>query len=224
MRKPVIAIDGYSSTGKSSISKIIAQKLGLVHLDTGALYRGITYFALQNCTDEAGEIDLALLFSRLEDIKLDFKPVGQELVLFLNGQDLITEIRTNEVSQNVSLIASQKEIRDFLLEAQRKMAENGGVIMDGRDIGTVILPQADFKFFLTATVEERTKRRFLELKNLGIETDEQTVRDNLVARDKADSEREVAPLKKAENAIVIDNTNFTKKETIALILSYLKDF
>ena len=115
-------------------------------------------------------------------------------------------------------------MRDFLLDSQRSMAEKGGVIMDGRDIGTVILPQADFKFFLTASIEERTKRRFLELKGLGIETDENTVRENLVSRDKTDSERAVAPLKKAEDAIVIDNSNFTKIETIDLILSHLNHF
>ena len=224
MRKPVIAIDGYSSTGKSSISKIIAQKLGLVHLDTGALYRGITYFALNNCKGVDGEINLPDLFNRFNEIKLEFKPIDTELVMFLNGQDISTEIRTTEVSENVSLIALQKEVRDFLLDAQRQMAEKGGIIMDGRDIGTVILPNADFKFFLTASVEERTKRRFLELKGLGIETDENKVRENLISRDKTDSEREVAPLKKAEDAIVIDNSNFTKHETIDLILSYLNDF
>lgn len=224
MRKPVIAIDGYSSTGKSSISKIIAQKLGLVHLDTGALYRGITYFALNNCVGDDGEINLPQLFKRFSEINLEFKPVDTELVMFLNGQDISTAIRTNEISQNVSLIASQKEVRDFLLDAQREMAKKGGVIMDGRDIGTVILPDADFKFFLTASIQERTKRRFLELKGLGIETDENIVRENLAARDKADSEREVAPLKKAYDAIVIDNSDFTKMETVDLILSYLKEF
>ncbi|MDP2453924.1 MULTISPECIES: (d)CMP kinase [unclassified Kaistella] len=223
MRKPVIAIDGYSSTGKSSISKIIAQKLGLVHLDTGALYRGITYFALKNCLGPDGQINLPELFSRFNKIDLEFKPIDTELVMFLNGKDISTEIRTNEISEKVSLIALQKEVRDFLLDAQRSMAEKGGVIMDGRDIGTVILPNADFKFFLTASVEERTKRRFLELKGLGIETDETTVRENLLSRDKTDSEREVAPLKKAEDAIVIDNSNFTKNETVDLILSYLND-
>lgn len=224
MRKPVIAIDGYSSTGKSSISKIIAQKLGLVHLDTGALYRGITYFALNNCIGKDGEINLPELFSRFNEIELKFKPVNEELVMFLNGEDISKQIRSNEVSENVSLIALQKEVRDFLLDAQRKIAEKGGVIMDGRDIGTVILPNADFKFFLTASVEERTKRRFLELKNLGLDTDENTVRENLLSRDKTDSEREVAPLKQAGDAIVIDNSDFTKYETIDMILSYLKDF
>ena len=224
MRKPVIAIDGYSSTGKSSISKIIAQKLGLVHLDTGALYRGITYFALNNCIGSDGEINLPDLFNRFDEIELEFKPIDLELVMFLNGEDISKEIRATEVSENVSLIALQKEVRDFLLDAQRSIAEKGGVIMDGRDIGTVILPTADFKFFLTASVEERTKRRFLELKRLGIKTNENTVRENLISRDKTDSEREVAPLRKAEDAILIDNSNFTKDETIDLILSYLNDF
>jgi cytidylate kinase len=224
MRKPVIAIDGHSSTGKSSISKIIAQKLGLVHLDTGALYRGITFFALNNCLGENGQIDLPQLFNKFNEIQLEFKPIDTELGMFLNGKDISTEIRTNEISQNVSLIASQKEVRDFLLDAQRQMAEKGGVIMDGRDIGTVILPNADFKFFLTASIEERTKRRFLELQSLGLDTDKTAVRENLISRDKTDSEREFAPLKKAEDAILIDNSNFTKNETIDLILSYLTEF
>lgn len=221
MRKPVIAIDGYSSTGKSSISKIIAHQLGIVHLDTGALYRGITYFAIKNCISEDGSINLENLFQRFDEITLEFKQVEDELIVLLNGTDISKEIRANEVSQHVSLIARQKKVRDFLLDKQRKIAANGGVIMDGRDIGTIILPNADYKFFLTASIDERTKRRFLELQKLGIETDEDTVRKNLVERDRIDSEREVAPLKQADDAIVIDNTTLTKKETIDLILSHI---
>lgn len=223
MRKPVIAIDGYSSTGKSSISKIIAQELGLVHMDTGALYRGITYFALQNCSNKDGEINLPELFSRLNEIQLEFKPIDKELVIFLNGKDISQQIRSNEVAAHVSLIACQKEVRDFLLETQREIAKKGGVILDGRDIGTVVLPNADYKFFLTASVEERTRRRFMELQSLGIETDEMSVMQNLTSRDKTDSEREVAPLRKADDAILIDNTHLSKKETIALIISHLHD-
>jgi cytidylate kinase len=221
MRKPVIAIDGYSSTGKSSISKIIAHQLGIVHLDTGALYRGITYFAIKNCISEDGSINLENLFQRFDEITLEFKQVEDELIVLLNGTDISKEIRANEVSQHVSLIARQKKVRDFLLDKQRKIAADGGVIMDGRDIGTIILPNADYKFFLTASIDERTKRRFLELQKLGIETDEDTVRKNLVERDRIDSEREVAPLKQADDAIVIDNTALTKKETIDLILSHI---
>ena len=223
MRKPVIAIDGYSSTGKSSISKIIAQKLGLVHMDTGALYRGVTYFANTCCQNEDGKINLQGLFENLDKIKLEFRNINDELILFLNGKDISREIRTNEVSSNVSLIASQKEVRDFLMETQRSIAEKGGVILDGRDIGTVVLPNADYKFFLTASVVERTRRRFKELTILGIKTDEKSVKENLIYRDKTDSEREVAPLKKADDAILIDNTNLDKRQTIDLILSHIHD-
>lgn len=216
-------MDGYSSTGKSSISKIIAQKLGLIHLDTGALYRGITFFALTECLNENNEIELNLLFSKLNEIHLDFREINDELALFLNDKNISAEIRSNQVSSNVSLIACQKEVRDFLLNMQRQIAKNGGVILDGRDIGTVVLPDADFKFFLTASLEERTKRRYLELQSLGIATTEEEVLRNLSTRDKIDSEREIAPLKKADDAILIDNTFKTKTETIEEILSYIND-
>lgn len=222
MKKPVIAIDGYSSTGKSSISKIIADQLGLIHMDTGALYRGVTWYALQHCLNENGEIDLNALFSSFDQIKLEFKNNDGTLILFLNDMDISKEIRTNIVSDNVSLVAKQKEVRDFLLQSQRTLAEKGGVIMDGRDIGTVVLPNADYKFFLTASIDERTHRRFLELKGLGIEADKEQVKQNLIERDKIDSEREIAPLKQAEDAIVIDNSELTKEETIELILSHIE--
>ncbi|MDN3693378.1 (d)CMP kinase [Chryseobacterium tructae] len=222
MKKPVIAIDGYSSTGKSSISKIIADKLGLIHMDTGALYRGVTWFALQHCLNEDGRINLNTLFSSLDQIQLEFKNNDGALILYLNNVDISKEIRTNEVSDNVSLVAKQKEVRDFLLQSQRSLAEKGGVIMDGRDIGTVVLPNADYKFFLTASIDERTNRRFLELKGLGIEADKEQVKQNLIERDKIDSEREIAPLKQAEDATVIDNSELTKEQTIELILSYIE--
>jgi len=223
MKKPVIAIDGYSSTGKSSISKIIAQKLGIIHLDTGALYRGVTWFALQNCLNEGGSIDLEKLFTSFNEIELEFKNDNGELVLFLNHIDISKAIRTNEVSENVSFVAKQKEVRDFLLQSQRSLAEKGGIIMDGRDIGTVVLPNADYKFFLTASIDERTKRRYQELLSLGIEADEEQVKKNLIIRDKIDSEREIAPLKQADDAVVIDNTNLSKRETIDSILSYIQN-
>jgi cytidylate kinase len=222
MKKPVIAIDGYSSTGKSSISKIIADKLGLIHMDTGALYRGVTWYALQHCLDENGGIDLNTLFSSLDQISLEFKNNHGTLILFLNDTDISKEIRTNIVSDNVSLVAKQKEVRDFLLQSQRTLAEKGGVIMDGRDIGTVVLPNADYKFFLTASIDERTNRRFLELQGLGIEADKEQVKQNLIERDKIDSEREIAPLKQADDATVIDNSELTKEETIELILSHIE--
>lgn len=221
MKKPVIAIDGYSSTGKSSISKVIADKLGLIHLDTGALYRGVTWFALQNCMAEDNTIDLQKLFNSFDEIELEFRNNDGELVLYLNHIDISKQIRTNEVSDNVSIVAKQKEVRDFLLQSQRSLAEKGGIIMDGRDIGTVVLPNADYKFFLTASIDERTNRRYFELAGLGIKADREQVKQNLIERDKIDSEREIAPLKQAEDAIVIDNTALTKEETIDMILSHI---
>lgn len=223
-RKPVIAIDGYSSTGKSSISKVIARKLGLIHLDTGALYRAITYFALQNCLRDDKSVDTNTLFSCLEKLDLEFKEVECDLELYLNGKDISKQIRTSEVSDYVSFIAKQPEVREFLLQTQRSIAANGGIIMDGRDIGTTVLPDADYKFFLTASVDERTRRRHRELTEMGEITDELSVKENLIKRDKIDSEREISPLKQAADAILIDNTLINKEQTIALILSYIKPF
>lgn len=221
-KKPVIAIDGFSSTGKSSISKKIAKKLDLIHIDTGALYRGITFFALENCLNDQQEIDIKSLFSKLNEIHLEFRPNHQILELYLNGKNINKEIRELRVSKNVSIVAKQPEIRDFLLDFQRNLAAKGGVIMDGRDIGTVILPNADFKFFVTASPEERARRRHLQLQNAGTEASYEEVFQNLITRDKIDSERDVAPLKQADDAILIDNTFLNKEETIALILSYIE--
>jgi len=223
-KKPVIAIDGFSSTGKSSISKIIAKRLGLIHMDTGALYRGITFYAIQNCADNDGNIDLQKLISSLPKINLEFQNIDGELILFLNGKNIDKEIRFPQVSDNVSQVAKEADVRNFLLKTQRDIAEKGGVIMDGRDIGTVVLPNADYKFFMTASQDERARRRFLELELAGEKTDVETVKQNLISRDKIDSEREVSPLKQADDAILIDNTNINKEETIELILSYVKKF
>ena len=218
----VIAIDGFSSTGKSSISKVVADTLGLIHIDTGAMYRAITLFGLRNFKDEKQEIDLSKLLQNLNEISLEFRENSGKLEIYLNGENVSKEIRTTEVSDNVSFIAKQPEVRERLVVLQRNIAEKQGVIMDGRDIGTVVLPNADYKFFLTASADERARRRFLELQSLGIETTIEEVKQNLIERDRIDSEREISPLKQAEDAILIDNTNLTKEETIDLILSYIK--
>lgn len=220
-RKPVIAMDGFSSTGKSSISKEIAKKLGLIHLDTGALYRGITYYAISNCRSKEMAIDLEKLYSQFDQIELEFRQNENELELYLNGHNIAMEIRSPEVSDYVSFIAKQAPVRDFLLSTQRQIAKKGGVIMDGRDIGTTVLPEADYKFFLTASIDERTNRRYLELLSFGQQTSKEEVKKNLARRDKMDSEREVSPLRQAEDAILIDNTTLTKEQTIALILSHI---
>ena len=218
----VIAIDGFSSTGKSSISKVVADTLGLIHIDTGAMYRAMTLFGLRNFKDEKQEIDLSKLLQNLNEISLEFRENSGKLEIYLNGENVSKEIRTTEVSDNVSFIAKQPEVRERLVVLQRDIAEKQGVIMDGRDIGTVVLPNADYKFFLTASADERARRRFLELQSLGIETTIEEVKQNLIERDRIDSEREISPLKQAEDAILIDNTNLNKEETIDLILSYIK--
>lgn len=218
----VIAIDGFSSTGKSSISKVVADTLGLIHIDTGAMYRAITLFGLRNFKDEKQEIDLSKLLQNLNEISLEFRENSGKLEIYLNGENVSKEIRTTEVSDNVSFIAKQPEVRERLVVLQRDIAEKQGVIMDGRDIGTVVLPNADYKFFLTASADERARRRFLELQSLGIETTIEEVKQNLIERDRIDSEREISPLKQAEDAILIDNTNLNKEETIDLILSCIK--
>ena len=218
----VIAIDGFSSTGKSSISKVVADTLGLIHIDTGAMYRAITLFGLRNFKDKKQEIDLPKLLQNLNEISLEFRENSGKLEIYLNGENVSKEIRTTEVSDNVSFIAKQPEVRERLVVLQRDIAEKQGVIMDGRDIGTVVLPNADYKFFLTASADERARRRFLELQSLGIETTIEEVKQNLIERDRIDSEREISPLKQAEDAILIDNTNLNKEKTIDLILSYIK--
>lgn len=218
----VIAIDGFSSTGKSSISKVVADTLGLIHIDTGAMYRAITLFGLRNFKNEKQEIDLSKLLQNLNEISLEFRENSGKLEIYLNGENVSKEIRTTEVSDNVSFIAKQPEVRERLVVLQRDIAEKQGVIMDGRDIGTVVLPNADYKFFLTASADERARRRFLELQSLGIEITIEEVKQNLIERDRIDSEREISPLKQAEDAILIDNTNLNKEETIDLILSYIK--
>lgn len=218
----IIAIDGFSSTGKSSISKVIAEKLDLIHIDTGAMYRAITLFALRNCKKE-NTIDINELVSRLDEIALEFRQENGVLQIYLNDENVSREIRETYVSDKVSEVAKQPEVRALLVKLQREIGKKNGVVMDGRDIGTVVFPDADYKFFLTASAEERARRRTLELQSMGIEANYEEVKQNLIERDKVDSEREVSPLKQAEDAILIDNTELNKEETIDLILSYIKN-
>ena len=215
--KIIIAVDGYSSTGKSSISKAIADALGLIHIDTGAMYRAITLFALRNFRTKNGEIDLEKLLQHLDEISLDFREEEGALQIYLNK-----EIRESIVSEHVSEVAKEPKVRGLAVEQQRKMVGKLGLIMDGRDIGTVVFPDADYKFFLTASVDERARRRTLEMESMGMETNFDEVKQNLIERDRIDSEREISPLKQADDAILIDNTELNKEQTIALILSYIQ--
>ena len=206
MKKPfVIAIDGASSTGKSTLAKGLAKALGFAHVDSGAMYRGITLYAQQNGLLVNNKLNTKALLSQLDDINLRFE--GN--TFWLNGVDVSTEIRSMQVSEAVSLVATIPEIRSFLVAQQRIMGTNQSVVMDGRDIGTVVFPKADLKLFLVADVNIRAQRRFDELNTQNISSSLDEVRNNLVERDHLDSTRADSPLVQAADAILLDATQFT---------------
>jgi cytidylate kinase len=206
MKKPfVIAIDGASSTGKSTLAKGLAKALDFAHVDSGAMYRGITLYAQQNGLLINNRLNTKALLSQLDDINLRFE--GDNF--WLNGVDVSTEIRSMQVSEAVSLVATIPEIRFFLVAQQRIMGTNQSVVMDGRDIGTVVFPKADLKLFLVADVNIRAQRRFDELNTQNAPTTVAEVRNNLVERDHLDSTRADSPLVQADDAILLDATQFT---------------
>jgi len=206
MKKPfVIAIDGASSTGKSTLAKGLAKALDFAHVDSGAMYRGITLYAQQNGLLVNNKLNTKALLSQLDDINLRFE--GD--TFWLNGVDVSTEIRSMQVSEAVSLVATIPEIRSFLVAQQRIMGMNQSVVMDGRDIGTVVFPKADLKLFLVADVNIRAQRRFDELNTQNAPTTVAEVRNNLVERDHLDSTRADSPLVQADDAIQLDATQFT---------------
>ncbi len=215
----IIAIDGYSATGKSSISKEVAKKLDFTHIDTGAMYRAITWYAMQHHFAN-NSFNFNDLITKLPTLKLSFE--NDEM--YLNGKNIESEIRKPEVSKNSSEIAKIKEIRDFLVAIQRKMAENGNIVMDGRDIGSVVFPDAEIKIFLTASLEERARRRFLQLQKVGNEelTVEQ-VMENIKTRDEIDTTRAIAPLQLVDDAILVDNTHINFEETVEEILKIINE-
>ena len=206
MKKPfVIAIDGASSTGKSTLAKGLAKALGFAHVDSGAMYRGVTLYAQQHDLLENKKLKTENLLSQLDDIHLRFE--GDNF--WLNGVDVSAEIRSMQVSEAVSLVAAIPEVRTFLVAQQRIMGANQSVVMDGRDIGTVVFPKADIKLFLTADVNIRAQRRFDELSAQNTLTSVAEVRNNLAERDHLDSTRAESPLVQAADAIVLDATQYT---------------
>ncbi len=215
----IIAIDGYSSCGKSTIAKALAKLLSLPYIDTGAMYRAVTYYFLKHNIDYTKEIQV---YDALNAIDLKFKREGENNILYLNDQALIDELRSMEVSGLVSEVSTLPEVRIKMVTLQQQMADHGAV-MDGRDIGTVVFPKADFKFFLIADPKVRAQRRYDELKVKGQEVPLDDIIDNLAHRDHIDSTREHSPLRKASDAIEIDNSNYTKEEQLELILSYIND-
>ena len=214
MKKITIAIDGHSSCGKSTMAKNLAREIGYVYVDTGAMYRAVTLFALRNSLFNAdGTIKEDELRARLDDIHIEQKLTSYSTVnTFLNGENVEREIRTMEVSSHVSPIATLPFVREKLVEQQQQMGANGGIVMDGRDIGTVVFPNAELKIFVTASAEVRAMRRFKELQEKGIPADYDDILKNVVERDRIDSTRAVSPLRQADDALVLDNSNVTIAE------------
>ncbi len=211
-----IAIDGTSGSGKSTTAKIIARKLGLIPVDTGAMYRAVTLKVLRAgvpVEDEQKVVEIA------NNTDIDQKVINGSIRTFLDGEDVSEAIRTPEVSRWVSIVSAYPGVRRRLVELQRKIAEKGGVVLDGRDIGTVVLPDADFKFFMVASLEERARRRMKELQEKGINVSFEEVLKELKTRDEIDSSRESSPLRKAPDAIVIDTSNLTISQQVDLIIS-----
>ncbi len=207
-----IAIDGPSGAGKSSAAKALAKKLGYLYIDTGALYRAIGLFCIRQGV--ADMKDAEQVTPMLDGIDVSLRFVEGEQRVYLNGEDVSDQIRTQPVAQAASDVSAHPPVRAFLLDLQRKMAAENNVLMDGRDIGTVILPNADVKFFLTADARARAKRRTLELQAKGIEADFDTVLREIEQRDANDSSRATAPLKAAEDAILVDNSEMDQEQTV----------
>jgi cytidylate kinase len=214
MKKNIkIALDGHSSCGKSTLAKQLAAHYGFLFIDTGAMYRAVTLYALENALIASdGEINLEKLRTGLENIKISFQRVDKQNHTFLNGKDVEKEIRLLEVSKNVSKISAVAFVREKLVDFQRKISENSSVVMDGRDIGTVVFPNAEVKFFVTATPDVRAQRRYKELLEKGEQVDFEQIKQSIINRDLLDSTREVSPLKKADDAIVLDNSDMTKEQ------------
>ena len=212
----VIAIDGYASTGKSTLAKMLSQHFNLNFIDSGALYRAVTLFALEGSFLKDNYFDQVALESAFEKLSLDFEPDTR--FLFLNGENISNKIRLPRVSDHVSSIAALPIVRKFLLHQQRKMANEKGLVMDGRDIGTIVFPNADHKFFFTARPEVRARRRYEELIKQGQEITFDEVLNNLIHRDKTDVGRDIAPLRKADDALEIDTSEVTPDQVFAYLV------
>lgn len=212
MKKIVIAIDGYSSCGKSTMAKDLAREVGYIYVDTGAMYRAVTLFAMRNGVfDEDDNIDEARLKALLPDVKLTFKLNSETKLpeVCLNGECEERDIRTLEVSQHVSPIAALPFVREKLVEQQQAMGKEKGIVMDGRDIGTVVFPDAELKIFVTASAEIRAQRRFKELEAKGMPANFDEILQNVEQRDYIDTHRETSPLRQADDALVLDNSHLT---------------
>ena len=215
MKKITIAIDGFSSCGKSTMAKDLAREVGYIYVDTGAMYRAVTLFAMRNDVfDAEGNIDETRLKALLPDVKLTFQLNNETKLpeVCLNGENVERYIRTLEVSQHVSPIAALPFVREKLVEQQQAMGNEKGIVMDGRDIGTVVFPNAELKIFVTASAEIRAQRRFKELEAKGMSADFDEILQNVEQRDYIDTHRETSPLRQADDALVLDNSHLTIAE------------
>ena len=225
MKKITIAIDGFSSTGKSTLAKQVANQLGYIYVDTGAMYRAVTYFAMQHNFVSETHLDADGLIKNLTNVSLQFR-FNEKLgfaEMYLNNENIETPIRNIEVSRLVSKIAEISQVRSKLVEQQQQMGENKGIVMDGRDIGTVVFPNADLKLFMTASTTTKAQRRFDELIGKGQQVTFEEVLQNVQERDYIDTHRDDSPLVKAEDAIEIDNSNLTKNEQFELVMELVHE-
>ncbi|HEM5309475.1 TPA: (d)CMP kinase [Streptococcus suis] len=221
MKSIQIAIDGPASSGKSTVAKIIAKNFGYTYLDTGAMYRSATYLALTNGIEVTDQNRIVALLAQYP-IRFGRDENGQQLV-FVGDEDVTLPIRDNQVTNNVSAVAALPLVREELVRLQQEIAQAGGIVMDGRDIGTVVLPQAELKIFLIASVEERAMRRFKENTERGIKTDLEILKEEIAARDLKDSTREVSPLKAADDAITFDTTGVSIEGVVKFISEKAKE-
>ena len=210
-----IAIDGPAAAGKSTVAKVVAKKLSYVYIDTGAMYRTITYAALEQKVDIENEEQLMEV---VKNVKIEFLQGENTQLVFLNGQDVSEVIRTPDVTNRVSIVAKHRLVREEMVRRQQELAKKGGVVMDGRDIGTHVLPNAEVKIFMLASVEERAERRHLENMNKGFDSNLEQLKEEIAQRDKLDSEREVSPLKKADDALELDTTSLSIEEVVQKIM------
>lgn len=219
MKKITIAIDGHSSCGKSTMAKDLARQVGYIYVDTGAMYRSVTLYALRHgLFNDDGSIKTDELEKELSSIIIEQKLVEGKTTTFLNGENVEREIRSLEVSNHVSPIATLAFVRTALVAQQQRMGQEGGVVMDGRDIGTVVFPNAELKIFVTASAEVRAQRRYDELKQKGMPADYADILKNVQERDYIDSHRDVSPLRQADDALLLDNSNMTIDEQNAWLM------
>lgn len=214
MKRIIIAIDGFSSCGKSTMAKALARNIGYLYFDSGAMYRAVALFCMQNGLIEGEEINTAALRDRLDEIHISFEadPETKNSVTLLNGVNVEHEIRSLEVSQYVSKVAALDFVRSAMVDQQREMGKQKGIVMDGRDIGTTVFPDAEMKVFVTASAEVRAQRRYDELVARGDKPDFNDILENVLQRDHIDQTREVSPLRKADDALLLDNSNLTREE------------